>query len=177
MMNTFPMRFSWTGPIRLCFVNRVRCSSARVPAPFVHICAWCMQGTTIFYQAHDKHVTVKVDTFAAGVMLAEICCKSLNVPGVAPLTTEYDYAMRERLLSDALERVRGAFPWVAALLQACTDKDMDRRCSAADALLILDGKPPRGSGELKHPTADTTEYTLWHAMSPLRCVCLSGVCV
>jgi hypothetical protein len=84
---------------------------------------------------------VKVDVFAAGIMLAGMCARNLNVPDVAPLTTEYDYAMRERMVSDALERVRGVYPWVAALLQACTDKDMDRRCSAADALLILDGKP------------------------------------
>ncbi len=72
-------------------------------------------------------------------MLAEMCVKSLNVPGVAPI--EHNYGMRGCMVSDALERVRGAFPWVASLVEACIDKDMDRRCSAADALLILDGKP------------------------------------
>ena len=95
----------------------------------------------MFYRAPDQYETVKADVFAAGIMLAEMCAWNLNVLGVAPIEIEYDYRKRERMVSDALGRVRGAFPWVASLVEACTDKDMDRRCSAADALLILDGKP------------------------------------
>jgi hypothetical protein len=70
-----------------------------------------------------------------------VCINQLLVPGVEPSTLEYHLAMRDRMIEDALARVEGPFPVLASLIRACTATDPVRRCTAAQALNILNGLP------------------------------------